>query len=84
MLSENKKVAAKPMQTHDILTPHILTHDGANYYTSRRTHLLQVSLADAQVREFSHYLRDHLIMESVAVARSLNLEFHTCIYLSQT
>ena len=30
-----------------------------------------MSLADAQVHEFTHHLRDHLIMESVAIARFL-------------
>ena len=31
-----------------------------------------MSLADAQVHEFTHHLRDHLIMESVAIARFLS------------
>ena len=31
--------------------------------------LIQVALADAQIHEFSHHLRDHFVMEAVSVAR---------------
>ena len=33
--------------------------------------LIQVALADAQIHEFSHHLRDHFVMEAVSVARFL-------------
>ena len=32
---------------------------------------VQVALADAQIHEFSHHLRDHFVMEAVSVARFL-------------
>ena len=33
--------------------------------------LLQASLADAQVHQFPHHLKLHLVMEAVAIARYL-------------
>ena len=42
--------------------------------------LIQVALADAQIHEFSHHLRDHFVMEAVSVARFLqNLLLETIL-----
>ena len=50
--------------------------------------LLQVSLADAQVHEFPHHLRDHLVMEAISIARFsnfyLHLEGHFYLHLEVT
>ena len=64
--------ASKYIYTSWSVSTHIFRHPCcSNLSKKSRRYLLQVSLADAQVHEFTHHLRDHLIMESVAIARFL-------------